>query len=76
MITRKRLAVYLATGLSGVPFVRRPSDAAEFTVRLATNEPLSHPTSARALEAAAQIKRESSKAGLYAQWRTTFGSDA
>ena len=59
MITRRRLVAYVAAGGSGIPFLRRPGDAAEFSFKLATTEPVTHPTNVRALEAAAQVKRES-----------------
>lgn len=61
MKTNRRSLLMGAAALGlAAPFIRpRPARAAEFTMKLANNQPMSHPTNVRAAEAVAKIMEES-----------------
>ena len=59
-LTRRSLLRGAAAGALAAPFVRvNPAMAAEFNLKLANNQPLSHPLNVRSLEAAERIKEAS-----------------
>lgn len=59
-MTRRSLLMGAATGVLAAPFINlRPANAAEFTMKLANNQPLEHPTNVRAAEAVKAIAEQS-----------------
>lgn len=60
-ITRRSLTLGAAAGALAAPFVRvGPAMAADFNLKLANNQPLTHPANTRVAEAIARIQEESS----------------
>ena len=59
-LNRRSLMLGAAAGALAAPFVRvRPARAAEFNLKLANNQPLTHPSNVRVLEAIDRIKEQS-----------------
>ena len=59
-LTRRSLMLGAAAGALAAPFVRvRPAFAAEYSLKVANNQPLSHPSNVRLLEAIDRIAEES-----------------
>jgi TRAP-type transport system periplasmic protein len=59
-LTRRSLMLGAAAGALAAPLVRvRPALAAEFNLKLANNQPLTHPSNVRVLEAIDRIKEQS-----------------
>lgn len=59
-LSRRSLILGASAGALAAPFIRvRPAMAAEFTYKLANNQPLSHPSNVRVAEAIAKIREES-----------------
>ncbi|MGR3385548.1 MAG: TRAP transporter substrate-binding protein, partial [Paracoccus sp. (in: a-proteobacteria)] len=57
---RRSLVLGASAGVLASPFIRlRPANAAEFTMKLANNQPLEHPTNIRAAEAVKAIAEQS-----------------
>ena len=57
---RRSLVLGASAGVLPSPFIRlRPANAAEFTMKLANNQPLEHPTNIRAAEAVKAIAEQS-----------------
>ena len=60
IVTRRSLMLGASAGLLAAPFINlRPAHAAEFTLKLANNQPMEHPTNVRAAEAVTAIAEES-----------------
>ena len=60
IINRRSLVLGASAGVLASPFIRlRPANAAEFTMKLANNQPLEHPTNVRAAEAVKAIAEQS-----------------
>ena len=59
-LSRRSLVAGAATGYASICIGRYRADAAEFTYKLATSSAVEDPLTARALEAAARVKRDSS----------------
>jgi tripartite ATP-independent transporter DctP family solute receptor len=59
-LTRRSLMLGAAAGALAAPFVRvRPALAAEYNLKLANNQPLTHPSNVRVLEAIDRIREQS-----------------
>ena len=59
-VNRRSLVMGASAGVLASPFIRlRPANAAEFTMKLANNQPLEHPTNVRAAEAVKAIAEQS-----------------
>ena len=59
ILTRRSILLGASAGVLAAPFVNlRPAHAAEFTMKLANNQPLEHPTNVRAAEAVKAILEE------------------
>jgi TRAP-type transport system periplasmic protein len=59
-LNRRSLVLGAAAGALAAPFIRvRPAMAAEFNLKLANNQPLTHPSNVRVLEANERIKEQS-----------------
>lgn len=58
-VNRRSLVLGASAGVLASPFIRlRPANAAEFTMKLANNQPLEHPTNIRAAEAVKAIAEQ------------------